>query len=717
MAGFLEFSSDFVMRASSVPLPGTEALIVLDLMEEIRGPALRDRLRHMPIDQAYELVVLRGLSRTWSLLNEADMLAIRDAFGECAWIGVIDFEGWPQFNWLLEGRGGAPLENRLFEQVREIDVRARLDLSGSVWQGDGFHFSLPSGRHCSRFVRLGDLLSDPIQVSRIADWIAYQVPLEATLVVDSGTVLSLALEIRQRLAVWGATESSPIVSLPLYSTSYSEAVSRLSAFGRGDLLSAHELFCIVSVSSSGEYSARVRRVSTATGMTLAGLCCICECGPDSSPDALTHLPSELSDPSSCALCRSTDGAVIDIEPSRFAPRLATEAREMTVPRATELKKLREFLAIADQRNAIQVHLSHVETGRHFPCYIRIASLLEDPRARDRLVSLASVASSGGSDAQLLVLDADDADDVLHVLRGAGYGSAQRATIDSIRSNSLASVLDPSRRIILTTGIVRSSRTLRFYIEAIQRLFVGVESLDLRAVTLVHSPSSAGSEWGIRSRFYIDQEYRFYAGWTIWVDDSACPWCAEAAYLDYLRSSNSDGVDPYIAERFERISTSGGLERDIFLLAERASALSAADAAAAIRTTPSAYLGSIGDSAAFLGVMSTLQAMRSRWDRDLKNIHSRPKLPLANLARVFTDPVIIASFLRALRRPELSVHSEHLEIRAALSEIGHPLRHPIVAAELARAEFEGLVPRNADLVERDDSSEHELQPSIRALRSF
>lgn len=69
----------------------------------------------------------------------------------------------------------------------------------AIWHDRAYHFVVPSGYHADKFVRIGDIFVDPLNVARVADWCVSVCASPCVLVADSFTLLPLLQELELRL--------------------------------------------------------------------------------------------------------------------------------------------------------------------------------------------------------------------------------------------------------------------------------------------------------------------------------------------------------------------------------------------------------------------------------------------------------------------------------------------------------------------------------------
>lgn len=92
--------------------------------------------------------------------------------------------------------GEAPPDAEVLAAARAIELAAVLQAGKAHWQPSTFHYELPSGQHRSDFIRLGDGFRSPRDARALATWLYPYVDTGRALLLDSSTMLPLALALQ-----------------------------------------------------------------------------------------------------------------------------------------------------------------------------------------------------------------------------------------------------------------------------------------------------------------------------------------------------------------------------------------------------------------------------------------------------------------------------------------------------------------------------------------
>ncbi|WP_141660862.1 hypothetical protein [Tsukamurella tyrosinosolvens] len=165
-------------------------------------------------------------------------------------VGVLAFQlsTLPRIVWL---RGEEPDESDLDDLVdrcARVEIRAMLGKGRAIWQPDNYHYELPSGHHSASFIRLSDMFRSRRDIEVLATWFVQDLVDGIGILVDSASLLPLAMELchlAKDLAGWGDVK---VVSLADYPATPFEVGRAIAALGAGDAVLA-----IVSVNGTGQF--------------------------------------------------------------------------------------------------------------------------------------------------------------------------------------------------------------------------------------------------------------------------------------------------------------------------------------------------------------------------------------------------------------------------------------------------------------------------------
>jgi hypothetical protein len=129
--------------------------------------------------------------------------------------------------------------------ARAVETASLLSAGKAHWTPRTFHFELPSGQHRSDFIRVGDAFRHPRDAEALATWLYPYADVGRALVLDSSTMLPLAMALRSAATLDG-WELGPVVVRDDYPH------SRLRDVELIDLtVGANGVLGLVSVSSTG----------------------------------------------------------------------------------------------------------------------------------------------------------------------------------------------------------------------------------------------------------------------------------------------------------------------------------------------------------------------------------------------------------------------------------------------------------------------------------
>lgn len=707
--GFVRFRQGSVSAPAEVDVSRDceERLLIVDLEGERGSTPLRNRLAGLEDVHGYDTVILRGMRSSLSQFDDAEKQDLIEAFGRSCRVCSMHFSSYPTLEW-LEPADDPRADEALYSIVQEVDVLARLMSAEAVWAGADFHFALPSGVHTDTFIRVGDALGSPTEVARLADWIHYQLPPSALLVIDSATMLPLAQELRVRHLSQFAVDLAGIVVLPVYAIDEQECDARLLMAMPASFTELPSVVSLVSVTSTGGYLARLKESCLRIGFDPPHEIIVCESSPVRSTGALCHVLSEQNLAANCGLCSAENSHAVEIDAVRFAPRLYIGQQVQEIPRASSLSELRELLEAGTRTGAFRVHVTDRRTDKHSPIYIDVERLLADRLVRER-VSSAIADACDAWNPEIIVVDSQcDTSQLRSVV--TGVASRPVFILTDARTESLLdelrTALATARSVLIIAPCVASTRSVRSIVEALQRAAGNGSDLHLFCWTVLLRTSSLKALRGIQRRFYINRVAGLRAAWEVFLPSeshsSACPWCSERRFIE---SKGLHLQSAYFAERLQRLASPDGLSDCVFLLAHANAADD--DGRAATHATPGAYFGAVSDVAAFVGSTAVIAQAIQDWSKDARSLVSRLVFSLPDVLRAFSDPMIAAAFLRAFRRREIETPRLGLNLAEAMNELAHSRQHDVFVAEMLLATGRGLIDKgwhSADwlstLVDRD-----------------
>ena len=105
----------------------------------------------------------------------------------------------------------------LISKARAIELEALLKRYNAIWKPTTYHYRLPSGEHTDVFVRVADAIHEPQDAYVMACWLSHKLQNETGVVVDTGGLTPLLIQIESLLARVGF-DIGPTAILPAYPT-------------------------------------------------------------------------------------------------------------------------------------------------------------------------------------------------------------------------------------------------------------------------------------------------------------------------------------------------------------------------------------------------------------------------------------------------------------------------------------------------------------------
>lgn len=131
--------------------------------------------------------------------------------------------------------------------ARAIEIEAMLRRRNAIWQPRDYHYRLPSGKHTDIFIRVADAISEPRDAYVMACWMSDRLRNGAGIVVDTGGLTPLIIQLESFMARFGL-QIGPTAVLATY-PSGRPMVRRTVEFARGEL--PDRVIAVISVSSTG----------------------------------------------------------------------------------------------------------------------------------------------------------------------------------------------------------------------------------------------------------------------------------------------------------------------------------------------------------------------------------------------------------------------------------------------------------------------------------
>ncbi|GAA3536727.1 hypothetical protein [Kribbella ginsengisoli] len=588
----------------------------------------------------------------------------------------------------------------------QAEVSAMLYRSHAFWRAtDRTHFELPSGEHADSFIRLGGALSEPVNVSRLADWLLPHVKDGTAILADTGSLLAVLLQLKldafERFG-WRIT----IDTLRQYPRGRID-ISDLLPVILPPLDASRSVLFIESVNASGRL---LQTVSSLIGpdATFESIALCDTSGRSSvglkplSTQAILRWPVDTD--GECERC--IEGAsVVQIDPSTYERVAANEGR----PNGIELNKDRAgrhepFWSAVQRTQAVRLHVNTSGApaeSRHHAVYLDIPKLLTDRQFRARAIEkLSAFITTFGPD--LILIPEHSGTEALESLLKATIenetpqfvGVPVALVKDTSLSPDAARIVGPAQRILILDDAVLTGSTakwLRQRIYQANQIHHGSAEVGLFAV--VFRPKDFEVRVMLRRTFTTQQGVSIDSVEDIYLPSGkACSWCLEQKLL--TRWSNSfRPPNPLLYDRAKRLD------------AELSPPLLFGDGPERVGLfTENAFWGRLDERVAFAAVSAAAQELALEVAKPIE-----PALQsYASLALIFSayyDPIIKAAAFRTLQRNQIH-HSQH---DAKITEWLRGERGdstPGYLSELTLAAATGKIPDIAvrELLDKADQSE-------------
>ena len=283
----LTYANYFLKDTRTYDLPfGDHHVLLYDLVMERTGYSILDRLRDLdPTLRNASCVVLRGRTREFldqlktdkqymATLGDTPTIALVGSLGD----GNVKIISTPPFR--------LPEFEIPLTALRAQEIRSILDRNVALFgPTDEDHFDLPSGDHAEAFLRLGQALQEPVEISRIADWILPYLGPKVGIVADNGSLLPLIYStVHEALRTYGWT--IPFRTINSYPDDHSVVRSTVNDLYR-ELGPGGSVLLLVSVSSSGRLVDGVRGLLLPMPHSFLVICNTSNCETE---QALLNLP-------------------------------------------------------------------------------------------------------------------------------------------------------------------------------------------------------------------------------------------------------------------------------------------------------------------------------------------------------------------------------------------------------------------------------------------
>lgn len=233
-------------------------------------------------------------------------------------------------------------DGSVLASARAVELAAILQSGAAHWRPPSFHYELPSGQHRSDFIRVGDGFRSPRDARVLASWCHRYVDVGRALLLDSSTLLPLAMALEDAANNAGMP-LGPVVVRDSYPDSLlsDEELVELTVGANGALL-------LVSVSSTGSTQSALAKAVKAKGVRRWWVETLVDRRwPAATGLSTTETPSVVSEPwlhiaetdpqggrgaRHCLLCRDPKRSpVVRIDPGSFANTMLPEPPVVVMP--------------------------------------------------------------------------------------------------------------------------------------------------------------------------------------------------------------------------------------------------------------------------------------------------------------------------------------------------------------------------------------------------
>jgi hypothetical protein len=261
--------------------------------------------------------------------------------------------------------------------------------------GPSHHYEGPNGLHYASFLRVGTALQSLDALDALTFWLLPFLASETTLILDSGSILSLGLNVVRYLADCGYTNEFRVRAID-YLRSYAEpAQAVLQRLRLAENQSPGAALAIVSVTSTGALRERLLPALQSAGFAQTNCVSLYASSAGTANDSsvfcrLPETPGRYQ-PSDCALCKNKS-AVVRIDPRTYLLEVAASTETVRVT-LRDARTPRVFFERYRGLPFIALHRDQHDRQRHHMIHLDIETLRTHPSFLDQLSRLST--SLGG----------------------------------------------------------------------------------------------------------------------------------------------------------------------------------------------------------------------------------------------------------------------------------------------------------------------------------
>lgn len=549
-----------------------------------------------------------------------------------------------------------PSAEQLIRLLRQAELTTLLGRPGALLPAhSNFHYEAPNGLHYERFLRVGTTMHSIDTLDSILFWMLSDLLRTKLVLLDSGTILSLALRIQSYLAENGYTAESQNRSVECVRR-YDEPVDELMC--RVEYLNISQenhpsVLLIDSVTSSGKLLHRLSNACEEKGFQTRKLSIFStEAYADKHPEESmaildkTFVPHEKE---TCTLCRNRS-QVIRILKDSYLLEWTAAVRE-TQLRYADALEARTFFRKYRGADCISIHKT-AHDDRHHMIDIDVEALLKKASFTKKFKALC-VKLGRGID---VVLHPDHQAATSMAARASEWLGAEPIKCEEHLLAKLAedklTKLKRAKGILILDDVLTTGKRMRGYKEALPD-FIN-DKAQIRGLVGVARPANKDVFEAVRNMFGLRNNFDCVESLLLpdW-DDKECPWCHEFRLLD-KRTAKEKEIDwtPLIIKRKARLRrTKDGLKDDLFLHWKKSGPESWP-----LKQRPIYGPREMSQAELFAAIAHTLQVLRDRQRGDLDEQYTTPVAkvlkPEYYLVGRFYDRPLTACILRATRRHDL-----------------------------------------------------------------
>lgn len=581
----------------------------------------------------------------------------------------------------------------LVADVRSAELLAMTRNPGALLPpSSSFHYAAPNGKHYRSFLRVGSAIQSQETLDAAAFWLLPYISDRTVLVIDSQTILPIALNVAQYVQDVGIGEARRVhlvESLRGYDESDFHALAHRLQLTHPDATRRRHALILSSVASSGSLTQRLRGAVTELGFNRVDCVALfasssAELG-DAPRFALLPRANEGHD-APCQLCEGTRAegrsVAIKINPETFHVEVA---QAVTRSRVTQRDARAASTFLRKYIGLDSVRLHRTESGghgRHHAIYVDGSKLLANAsfkrRLRQRARSLAGrvdvIVAPTHEGAGRLVEEVGDALGIEPIV-------CDEDGVDSLTNEQRQAIVDSSELLVVDDVVITGDR-----IRGYRQFLMEAERVSgpVHVLVAVSRPCSSDARQGIRN--LVDQmdetEWTFHAIEEVILPDwgpDECPWCLERDRLsEWLRERPDEPPSDVVARLEVLTDVITGLDSQGFvswdgtpLVLGDGSIFAPADATQA--------------ELAF-AVASALQTMRSDGRLDEEFVPPVAKLLVHEFwaSGRFYAPAITAALLRMAKPHDLLPPIPSARLRRAVDTRLHEAASHSVRAELLLA---------------------------------